>query len=121
LIDEKKPEVKNLMIQYCLFNDFFVLYLNFLKVDLRSTVQYIGVEVAEYEIVIDLRIFGTFLSCRSESASMKWLFPAEPHSSGGFIVPELVIPSGKTFFQRIPHHFLFVCYEKIPYLFCFWR
>jgi hypothetical protein len=30
---------------------------------------------------------------------MSWLFPAESHSSGGFIIPELVIPDGKTIFR----------------------
>jgi hypothetical protein len=58
-----------------------------------------GVVVADPEIVTVLRIFYEFLSCRSEAAFMSWLFPAESHSSGGFLFHELVIPGGKTILQ----------------------
>jgi hypothetical protein len=29
-------------------------------------------------------------------SSTSWQFPAESHTSGGFLIPELVIPGGKT-------------------------
>jgi hypothetical protein len=48
--------------------------------------------------LLPFKDFSRFLSCRSESASMKALFPAEPYSLGGFILFELVIPSGITIF-----------------------
>jgi hypothetical protein len=50
--------------------------------------------VADPEIATILRTFR-ILILLSESASMSWLFPAESHSSGGFLVLQLVIPSKK--------------------------
>jgi hypothetical protein len=53
-------------------------------------------------IVSVRRIFLPFRSCRPESASMNWRFPAEFHSSGGFHVHELVIPGVKPFLRWLP-------------------
>jgi hypothetical protein len=53
-------------------------------------------------IVTIQRIFIAFLSCRPDSSSTNLLFPAEFHSSGGFLVQELVIPGGKPLLRWLP-------------------
>jgi hypothetical protein len=63
--------------------------LNFEKFDIHGKEQF---GTTYPGIVTVWRIFLAFWSCRPESASMNWWFPAEIHSSGGFLVHELVIP-----------------------------
>jgi hypothetical protein len=76
-------------------------YLNFKKVDIRGTEEF---GTTESGIVTIWRIFLAFWSCRPESASMSWWFPAEFHSSGVFLIYELGIPGGKQFLRWLPSH-----------------